>query len=891
MKKILFILTILLGLGILILLSFSRESGVKKANIVNIDFSAWEKFYGWDATKKTFIKEDSTQKKDGFYLRQYSPIDGIYYTSGDKNPFVHTKKEDVNIVTFGSGLFICNIQTRLEQYEFRVGDITLRPKGRGVFLIDTNNPQVKIFSFDTFLDVELVNDSGRTHIAQFTLFPSLLFKHDPKNTLGLKKVDILRISIVDSIRYIDIKRGEDSKILFSGENTEQNQIFLTEVEKDITARINALVTLHADILDKNNTKNISFFDASSDFLVNGSKKEIFLKNTLIEDILQVLNNKGKTSQNNAIISTLTEMKELSPRVYEDGVAILRQYYYIAVYSHFVDLDPIDANKKMIFIPEWVESSFLSQTENIITNNPKLQQREYYAYLSNLFSAYYFLNLHTEELNKYFEKILQKMLDNKFLVKDDFLPFSFFVTQYLSTGPVIPNIDTVWIISHLSQITNDYYTSNQLDKAKLANITTTIFYNYTRIFTKIHSVFLTTFTDKTTNGLLMKEVYLNGETITLDPNFMTAFIDGIDMIRKDITKKENVLSIDNGNQWNSQVIDSYSLLITTLNSLNILVSMFDNYSKYLSDFHLDANNRSARGILIEKEDRMGIDIVQKYLQNFNNLDISTLQVGNNFQKDGFYEVQVMILGNVFAFKLWDQNHMIADISYTDTLWNKKTFPDMTILLDQKEQQFKDLGTATEDLNLKYKYDFKNFFENTFLRGNSVAVINVPSTSDPVSTTSSTTPEMQLFIQQELLDKDFKNIVDFLPIHFSNVYAYVQDGARIVELSKINKGFTGNEKNYSVELSGNYVITRHLFSRLSFTVRAEWDIKWYEFNGIPIQIFPIRISFLELPIFLKNLGYYIDTIKKSYTNQQSLIIDLVGKKVLLDNIPFIPEFPAK
>ncbi len=95
-------------------------------------------------------------------------------------------------------------------------------------------------------------------------------------------------------------------------------------------------------------------------------------------------------------------------------------------------------------------------------------------------------------------------------------------------------------------------------------------------------------------------------------------------------------------------------------------MFDNYSKYLSDFHLDANNRSARGILIEKEDRMGIDIVQKYLQNFNNLDISTLQVGNNFQKDGFYEVQVMIFGNVFAFKLWDQNHMIADISYTDTL---------------------------------------------------------------------------------------------------------------------------------------------------------------------------------------------------------------------------------
>jgi len=95
-------------------------------------------------------------------------------------------------------------------------------------------------------------------------------------------------------------------------------------------------------------------------------------------------------------------------------------------------------------------------------------------------------------------------------------------------------------------------------------------------------------------------------------------------------------------------------------------MFDNYPKYLSDFHLNANDRSARGILIEKEDRMGIDIVQKYLQNFNSLDISTLQVVNNFQKDGFYEVQVVILGNAFTFKLLDQNHIIADISYVDVL---------------------------------------------------------------------------------------------------------------------------------------------------------------------------------------------------------------------------------
>ena len=50
-------------------------------------------------------------------------------------------------------------------------------------------------------------------------------------------------------------------------------------------------------------------------------------------------------------------------------------------------------------------------------------------------------------------------------------------------------------------------------------------------------------------------------------------------------------------------------------------------------------------------------------------------------------------------------------------------------------------------------------------------------------------------------------------------------------------------------------------------------------------------MELPIFLRDLGFYIDTIKSSYTNQQSIVIDLTGKKVLLDNVELMPEFSIK
>lgn len=93
--------------------------------------------------------------------------------------------------------------------------MTLSLKGRGVFLVDTTQKQVKIFSFDAFLNTDMVSGTKRTPISRFTLFPSLLFKHDPGNTLELKEADILRISIIDSIRYVDIKTVDDQKMLFS----------------------------------------------------------------------------------------------------------------------------------------------------------------------------------------------------------------------------------------------------------------------------------------------------------------------------------------------------------------------------------------------------------------------------------------------------------------------------------------------------------------------------------------------------------------------------------------------------------------------------------------------------------------------------------------------------
>ncbi len=172
--------------------------------------------------------------------------------------------------------------------------------------------------------------------------------------------------------------------------------------------------------------------------------------------------------------------------------------------------------------------------------------------------------------------------------------------------------------------------------------------------------------------------------------------------------------------------------------------------------------------------------------------------------------------MFTFKLWSQGHTISDVSYIDTSSKKHVFPNVTITLDQKEEQLKELSVSSSEPELRYRYDFKNFFETTFLMGNT----NSSSSSQQSTSTSgdtpskSMTPEMQIFIQNELVEKDFKNIVAFLPISFNNIYATIQNGNYAIDLSAIKKTFQGKDNAYPVELSGKYVFDRHAFYKLNF-----------------------------------------------------------------------------
>jgi hypothetical protein len=126
-------------------------------------------------------------------------------------------------------------------------------------------------------------------------------------------------------------------------------------------------------------------------------------------------------------------------------------------------------------------------------------------------------------------------------------------------------------------------------------------------------------------------------------------------------------------------------------------------------------------------------------------------------------------------------------------------------------------SVEDPAIRYKNDFKNFFEITFLRADTTSPIT--TTTDTTTTKSSVTPEIQLFIQNELINKDFKNIKYFLPIEFKNTHVSIDSGNYIISLSGIEKSFMGEVDSYLAVINSNYLFNRHSFSKLSLNIKKE------------------------------------------------------------------------
>lgn len=267
-------------------------------------------------------------------------------------------------------------------------------------------------------------------------------------------------------------------------------------------------------------------------------------------------------------------------------------------------------------------------------------------------------------------------------------------------------------------------------------------------------------------------------------------------------------------------DNFVILSATVERLKMLGNIFVDYAGYRKNLTLNDATRNATGILLGGM-KLSKESIQSYMAHFNGVDITTLQVLNDFEKDGFYDVRVTISDRPFSFQLREPGNILTNLMYIDESGNiVDSFKQATISLDEREKLAKDKVALANTVEDRTRYNFANYFKATFF-GMDESPANTPTRPASQPTRPEMTPEMQLTVQHELIEKDFRNLATFAPIAIRNIFAKIEGGIYDIDIFDVPMSVRGSSTNHRIELSSKYIFTDqvHAFSGINFKIQQE------------------------------------------------------------------------
>ncbi len=195
-----------------------------------------------------------------------------------------------------------------------------------------------------------------------------------------------------------------------------------------------------------------------------------------------------------------------------------------------------------------------------------------------------------------------------------------------------------------------------------------------------------------------------------------------------------------------------------------------------------------------------------------------------------------------------------------------------------------------------YLFENFFVNTYLDGSkAVAVTDATVTSDQGNEEEKTVPAMDssmlLFVDRELIRKDFKNVADALPISIANVTAKTASGAYDITLNGVKKPLSSTNGNaYLGVFSGKYVFQTHEFYALSIRVYDSEETT--ERFPVSVEIVPKRIPLAALPSIMASVGDYVESaiMRQGLSSAKSVTLDFSRKKIIVNGVEYDAPVPS-
>lgn len=885
MKRVFFIVTVFFFSFIFVystIISPGQKIEDNKAELENFLVSWWKTF-SYNKSEKKFIEWSNSE----IQYQSINPIDWVYYSKWGNTKIQISSNQGNTKIQIWEWIYVFVLNDIFEKYEIIAKDFSINQLWKWIFYLDNNGKEIKIYSYNSLINIKLL--SLNKEITNFNLFPSLVFKYNPSYNSNIIKSDILRVATVNDIYYIDSKSEKFLETLSNKDKNKEN--FLTIIKDDISKKYEIYSKLYRDILDLSFeeiswSKYIKTYDY---FLKNELKKDVYLRNNIARSFVEILKNYDlqKTENNSLQLSDeikwyLSKMQEISPQLYQDWYTIIKNYYYLSYFWNSIKDEKEISTKENSHVNKIVKWIFWE----------KILWDEYFSLLSDIFYSYSFLNLDKNWLNSLLDSYIKNIKNNTILKESDFLTFSFFLSKFSEKNTHISKW-SINIVVYLIEIFNNYYEDIRLTKeeeeinkitieAKKYSALSVYFMNMESIINNINKNILSIFFYKKDWISLLKEEYIKRLWDEIQPKLWEWVIESLNMLNtnwtNDIKKKKDDFYVIAKSQ-RDETNDRYKKIESRYLNLNNIYKVLTGYNKYINNMKLTKDSREAEALLSENKIELSEDIIKKYLERFDWIDLNSLVISNKntLNKDLFYDIKINIGDRFFAFKLKPQWNTIFDIEIS---WNWKTQKlNFEKSLDELEKDMKDRESWEDDPILREKYNFDNFFTNLNLDGWNDYIVSTNSNQNNSEIIE--TREISIFKQDKLINWDFTNFNNFLIIPYKNIIVKLDRWIYNTTIDKVLKNFGWENSSYQTEITSKYDFIKHKFIWIILQVYLEDKELWYDFNWIFIKIIPQEIHVRSFSIMMKDLWKYLDVLKENYNNWNNVYFDLQNQKVLIDS----------
>lgn len=872
-KNILSSFLVFLTLLIVFSLTYNNPQNIK-----------WFTFDEWNGIFKitnedwllSLEKQSESHELNKLYKENITYLDQVYFLEKNQAKYSSQVKGSEIEINLWEGLYYFNLNDFRYEYLIKHKSFSVSPESLWRFFIDTRNyPEVTFFSIDSVFNISLLNEDE--FINSLLIYPHMRVVVNSNRYRVAKWVNIMRLNDLFNIWYVWGVLFTDNKEL----NSKMIDSIVSLEDEEFVAFITEVYSLLSPTLDKNINYDflidsnflffwIKYIQKYFNLFLNESKKVVYLKNIILDDVNNMIKKKSLTPQfKSNFLEDLSELRSISEEDYMDIINVLITYY-----DWLIKQNSIWHFDIIIYL-----SDVLSELNPEFIN--KISSKSYF-YLSQLYDLLNKWLLSDNQFQSDFVTFLENFMVETWIVlswdydiidfsksEDIVLEFlSFFIRNIIINNTSFDNLDN---ISNFLFINNFYYSlNNSVKYSDQVRRSEMLIIEYSSvldvILTEIRRVLF--LEDRNSRGLL--EVNRNN-------NIQRPILNELDSLMKNYFNFYN-RNKENISQRNNLYINIYKDYTEKYREYYLALSNYDEYQNQYDEvrgslFWVNTIVNSFWQWGFTKED------IMLYLWDFVWLDKSRWDFSIDVE-DWFFRVNnISLLDKVISFNIYPDDFNLVSDFIIDWVNQNMSFELDTIKLDWDERY---RWSPPEDRD---KYDFRRFFANTFssniIDSNRNEFVIDNDNDDKIDR------NIAVFIRDRLLNKrfwEFSPVLNSwtLDIKFENVSVEIQENSYNISLKDVDLKTRVDIANRVEQLSWVFN-SDYVFSEEDHYFKNIW-IYLYDMNRLQRweKSFDFWWNKIEIGwnINILDFSYSISDILSSFYETRSVYNDIVDLFLVTD-----------